>query len=85
MSKVKSAGSGNKTNGDEQQIIIIEQFANRFPPKAVVFTGGYSRKPTSGMSLIEESESEIEENAQKDRIASLASYLNGRDQKMIEQ
>ena len=64
---------------------LIEQLANRFRRRRLSLLEDIAGSQRAARALIEERGSEIEENAQKDRITSLVSYLNGRDQKMIQQ
>src|ERR1043166_47744 len=64
---------------------LTEELANELRRRRLSLLKDIAGSQRAGRALIEERGSEIEENAQKDRIASLVSYLNGRDQKMIEQ
>jgi DnaK suppressor protein len=64
---------------------LIEELANELRRRRLSLLKDIAGSQRAARALIEERGSEIEENAQKDRTASLASYLNGRDQKMIEQ
>jgi DnaK suppressor protein len=64
---------------------LIEELANELRRRRLSLLKDIAGSQRAARALIEERGSEIEENAQKDRIASLVSYLNGRDQKMIEQ
>ena len=64
---------------------LIEELANQLRRRRLSLLEDIAGSQRAARALIEERGSEIEENAQKDRIASLVSYLNGRDQKMIQQ
>jgi DnaK suppressor protein len=64
---------------------LIEELANELRRRHLSLLEDIAGSQRTARALIEERGSEIEENAQKDRIASLVSYLNGRDQKMIQQ
>jgi len=64
---------------------LIEELANELRRRRFSLLEDIAGSQRAARALIEERGSEIEENAQKDGIASLVSYLNGRDQKMIEQ
>jgi DnaK suppressor protein len=64
---------------------LIEELANQLRRRRLSLLEDIAGSQRAARALIEERGSEIEENAQKDRIGSLVSYLNGRDQKMIQQ
>ena len=64
---------------------LIEELANQLRRRRLSLLEDIAGSQRAARALLEERGSEIEENAQKDRIASLVSYLNGRDQKMIPQ
>ena len=64
---------------------LIEELANELRRRRLSLLKDIAGSQRAARAPIEERGSEIEENAQKDRIGSLVSYLNGRDQKMIQQ
>ncbi|PYV98186.1 MAG: hypothetical protein DMG89_11900 [Acidobacteria bacterium] len=64
---------------------LVEELANQLRRKRLSLLEGVAGSQRAARALIEERGSEIEENAQKHRIAGLVSCLNDRDQKMIEE
>ena len=64
---------------------LVEELANQLRRKRLSLLEGVAGSQRAARALIEEHGSEIEENAQKHRIAGLVSCLNDRDQKMIEE
>ena len=64
---------------------LIEELANQLRRRRLSLLEDIAGSQRAARALLEERGSEIEENAQKDRIASLVSYFNGRAQKMIQQ
>jgi len=64
---------------------LIEEIANQLRGRRLSLLEDIAGSQRGVRALLEERGSEIEENAQKDRITSLASHLNSRDEKMIRQ
>lgn len=64
---------------------LVEALANQLRRKRLSLLEGVAGTQRATTAIIEDRESEIEENAQKDRIARLVSRLNERDQKMVQQ
>jgi RNA polymerase-binding transcription factor len=64
---------------------LIEEIANQLRRRRLSLLEDIAGSQRGVRALLEERGSEIEENAQKDRITSLASHLNSRDEKMIRQ
>jgi len=64
---------------------LVEELANQLRRKRLSLLEGVAGTQQASTAIIEERESEIEENAQKDRIARLIGHLTDRDQKMIQQ
>jgi RNA polymerase-binding transcription factor DksA len=64
---------------------LIEELTNQLRRRRLSLLKDIAGSQRAARALLEERGSEIEENAEKDRITNLASHLNGRDQKMIEQ
>ena len=64
---------------------LVEALANQLRHKRLSLLEGVAGTQRAATAIIEERESEIEESAQKDRIARLISRLTDRDQEMIQQ
>jgi RNA polymerase-binding protein DksA len=64
---------------------LVEELANQLRRKRLSLLEDVAASQRVARALIEERGSEIEENAQKHRIAGLVTCLNDRDQKMIQQ
>ena len=64
---------------------LVEELANQLRRKRLSLLEDVAASQRAARALIEERGSEIEENAQKHRIAGLVTCLNDRDQKMIRQ
>lgn len=76
----------NAHSAEKTTIALVSgELANQLRRRRLSLLEYIAGSHRAARALLEERGSEIEENAQKDRIASLVSYLNGRDQKMIQQ
>ena len=64
---------------------LIKELANQLRRKRLSLLADVAGSQRAARALIEERGSELEENAQKHRIAGLVSCLNDRDQKMIQE
>jgi RNA polymerase-binding protein DksA len=64
---------------------LIEEIANQLRRRRLSLLEDIAGSQRGVRALLEERGSEIEENVQKDRLTSLASHLNSRDEKMIRQ
>ena len=64
---------------------LVEELANQLRRKRLSLLEGVAGSQRAARALIEERGSEIEENAQKHRIAGLVSCLKDRDRKMIQE
>jgi DnaK suppressor protein len=64
---------------------VIEELAAQLRQRRSALLEGVAGSQQAATAIIEERESEIEENAQKDRIARVTSRLSDRDQETIRQ
>lgn len=64
---------------------LVEELADNLRRRRFSLLQGLAGSQQATTAIVEERESEIEENAQKDRIARLTSRLTTRDQNMIQQ
>jgi DnaK suppressor protein len=64
---------------------LVDEVANQLRSKHLTLLEGVAGSQQATTAIIEERDSEIEENAQKDRLARLTSRLTDRDQNMIKQ
>jgi DnaK suppressor protein len=64
---------------------LLEELATQLRRKRASLLEGVAGNQQATTQIIEERESEVEENAQKERIARLTSRLTDRDQQMIQQ
>jgi DnaK suppressor protein len=64
---------------------LLEELATQLRRKRASLLEGVAGSQQATTAIVEERESEVEENAQKERIARLTSRLTDRDQQMIQQ
>lgn len=64
---------------------LVDEVANQLRSKRLTLLEGVAGSQQATTAIIEERDSEIEENAQKERLARLTSHLTDRDQNMIKQ
>jgi DnaK suppressor protein len=64
---------------------LLEELASQLRRKRASLLEGVAGSQQATTAIVEEREAEVEENAQKERIARLTSRLTDRDRQMIQQ